>query len=198
MNYVFSLALAFIIMIWYIRPLYNFFAIRKYAIHNDSGNNILNNFKSALPSILFYTLLLALFFYPAITNELINSVQSSSIFIAEVVFIFVFTRIDKRQTKYEVSSLGVKHNWKFIKWSSKPTIKFKKSALFVLHKPRFILSDGNNKIVIPILSRNIEQFLKTYVKQNHEQGTRAMSVYKNTISYYLDNTNIVKELNKND
>ncbi|MBU1019942.1 MAG: hypothetical protein KJ847_01905 [Firmicutes bacterium] len=196
MNYLLSLAIFFIIMIWYIRPLYNFFAIRKYSLHDDGGNIVWNNFKSALPSILFYTLLLALFFYPVITNELISSVQSSSIFIAEVVFLFVLTRIDKGQTKYEVSSLGVKHHWKFIKWSSKKSIKFKKSAFFVLHKPRFIIKDEKQKIVIPILSKNIELFLKTFMKHDQEQGARAMQIYKNTISYYLNNTSIEKELNK--
>jgi hypothetical protein len=143
-------------------------------------------------------LLLGLFFYPAITNELINSVQSSTIFIAEVVFIFVFTRIDKRQTKYEVSSVGLKHYWKFIKWSSKPNIKFKKYAFLVLHKPRFILSHGTQKIVVPILSKDIESFLKAYSKFDHEQGSKAMSIYKNTIAYYVENIDIVKELNKNE
>lgn len=198
MQYVVSIFISFIILVWYIRPLYNFFVIRKYSIHNHEANSLFSKIKTGLPAILFYTLLMCLFFYPVITNELINTIQSSSIFVAEVIFIFIFTRVDKSQTKYVVSSTGVRYHWKEIKWDSKPTIKFKKSAIIVLHKPRFILSDGSKKIVIPILSKNIEVFLKAYTKHNRVQGEKANTIYLNTISYYVSNKIISKELNKND
>ena len=163
MNVVIIVFAALITLIWYIRPLYNFFARRKYMLLDSEDKSFSKKIQTSLPSILFYTIILGLMFYPVMTNNLINSVQSGSIIIAEILFIFLLTRYDKRQTKYKVSSKGLSYRGKFIDWEEKYTIKFKNNILIFLHKPRYIIKSKNRVIVVPLLSSNINNFVEIFV-----------------------------------
>jgi hypothetical protein len=183
-------------LVWYIRPLYNFFARRKYMLLDNDDNSFSKKVQTSLPSILFYSIILGLMFYPVVTNNLINSVQSGSIITAEILFIFLLTRYDKRQTKYKVSNKGLTYRGKFIDWEEKFTIKHKNNIFVFLHKPRFIIRSKKNVIVVPLLSSNINKFVETLVKKNPGKGKYAYQIYHNGLNYYVVNKKLSKELNK--
>lgn len=183
-------------MVWYIRPLYNFFAKRKYTLLNEGRQTLTKKIQSGLPAVVFYTIIIGLMLYPAITNDLINNFESGSLIVAELILIFVITRIDKRQTKYSVTELEIKYRGKVIKWDTNPTVVFKKTIFVVLHKPRFIVKHKGTKIVIPVLSRNIEKFIKNAKINNIKDVLLVESIYKNIKNYYVKNNTLEKKLNK--
>jgi hypothetical protein len=185
-----------ITLVWYIRPLYNFFARRKYMLLDNDDKSFSKRVQTSLPSILFYTIILGLMFYPVMTNNLMNSVQSGSVIIAEVLFIFILTRYDKRQTKYKVSNKGLSYRGRFINWEEKYSIKFKNNIFIFLHKPRYIIKSKRHVIVVPLLSNNINNFVETFVKKNLKKGKYVFQIYHNGLNYYVLNRKLSKELNK--
>jgi len=196
MNYIFILAASFVTLIWYVRPLYNYFAKRKYVLLDSSDNSWSKKIKSSLPSIIFYTVIFGLMFYPVIANKLLNSVQSGSILLGEIIFIFVLTRYDKRQTKYQISDKGIKYRNKFINWNSKLKIKYKSTIFFVLHKPRFIIKEDYTTITIPLLSSGINSFVEMFKAKQPQKGKLVYQIYHNGLNYYVTNNQIAKEINK--
>lgn len=185
-----------ITMAWYIRPLYNFFAKRKYILLDNKDNSLSKRIQTGLPSIAFYTVILGLMFYPVMTNNLIDSFQSGSIILGEILFIFFLTRFDKRQTKYKVSSKGIGYRGRFISWDQKYHIKFKNNIIFFLHKPRFILKSNNTTIVVPLLSLNINIFVEKILTNNPKKGKIVHQIYHNGLNYYVVNKELSKELKK--
>ena len=107
MNYVIMLSVAVVTLLWYIRPLYNFMAKRKYVLLDTKSMSIARRIQSGLPAVTFYILILAFMFYPAIANDLIETNQTGSIVLIQIVFIFFLTRYDKRQTKYKVTKRSI-------------------------------------------------------------------------------------------
>lgn len=195
MDKILIFVLSFGLVVWYIRPLYNFFAKRKYSLIGVDKQSIFKKIQSSLPAIIFYTLLLGFFLYPAFTNNLINSYESGSLVTLELIVIFVITRVDKNQAKYIVTSKSVSRGKKEIEWDSSFTIEFKHNIFLLLHKPRFILDDGNTKLVIPILSKNINQFIET-IKKNREDGYLVEAIYENIKNYYVTNKKLKTHLTK--
>jgi len=185
-----------ITLVWYIRPLYNFFARRKYMLLDNENKSINKKIQTSLPSILFYTIILGLMFYPVVTNNLINSFHSGSIIIAEILFIFLLTRYDKRQTKYEISGKGLYYRGKFINWHEKYSVKFKNNIFVFLHKPRYIIKSNKCTIVVPLLSKNINQFVDIFSEKNPKKGKYVYQIYHNGLNYYVSNKKLSKELNK--
>lgn len=196
MNVMVIIFASLVTLVWYIRPLYNFFARRKYMLLDNRDKSLSKKIQTSLPSILFYSIILGLMFYPVVTNNLINSVQSGSIIIAEILFIFILTRYDKRQTKYRVSSKGLAYRGKFIAWEEKYSIRFKNNIFVLLHKPRYIIKSKKHTIVVPLLSNNINNFVETFVKKNPQKGKYVYKIYHNELNYYVLNKKLSKELNK--
>ena len=196
MNLIIIVFAALVTLIWYIRPLYNFFARRKYMLLDNEDKSISKKVKTSLPSILFYTIILGLMFYPVVTNNLINSIQSGSIIIAEILFIFILTRYDKRQTKYKVSGKGLEYRGKFINWNERYSVKFKNNTFIFLHKPRYIIKSKKHTIVVPLLSNNINNFVEAFVHKNPKKGEYVYQIYHNGLNYYVLNKKLSKELNK--
>jgi len=196
MNLIIIVFAALVTLIWYIRPLYNFFARRKYMLLDNEDKSISKKVQTSLPSILFYTIILGLMFYPVVTNNLINSIQSGSIIIAEILFIFILTRYDKRQTKYKVSGKGLEYRGKFINWNERYSVKFKNNTFIFLHKPRYIIKSKKHTIVVPLLSNNINNFVEAFVHKNPKKGEYVYQIYHNGLNYYVLNKKLSKELNK--
>jgi hypothetical protein len=196
MNVAISIAVAFVVMIWYIRPIYNFTAKRKYILLDIDKMSFTQKVQTWLPSIMFYTLILGLMFYPAITNEVTSYITSGSILVSQVFAIFLFSRYDKWQTKYKVTTKELQFRRRVIKWDEPYTIKFKRNAFLILHKPRFILKSNDYTIVVPMLSHNIEHFITRLSFTNKKTGSYAREIYDNTRAYYVKNLDIEKELNK--
>lgn len=196
MNFLIIIFASLVTLIWYIRPLYNFFARRKYMLLDNEDKSISKKIQTSLPSILFYTIILGLMFYPVVTNNLINSIQSGSIVIAEILFIFILTRYDKRQTKYKVSGKGLEYRGRFINWNEKYNVKFKNNIFVFLHKPRYIIKSKKHVIVVPLLSSNINKFVETFVSKNPKKGEYVYQIYHNGLNYYVLNKKLSKELNK--
>ena len=196
MEFIVMIFVVLITLIWYIRPLYNFFAKRKYILLDNEDNSLAKRFQTGLPSIVFYTILLGLMFYPVVTNNLINSIQSGTILVAEILFIFLLTRFDKRQTKYKVTNKGLMYRGSFIDWSDDFSIKYKNNIFVILHKPRFIVKSKNTTIVVPLLSKNINIFVETLIGKNSEIGKYVYQIYHNGLNYYVVNKKLSKELNK--
>ncbi len=189
-------AISFVMTVWYIRPLYNYMSIRKYVLLDKDNLSMKRRLQSGLPALLFYFLVLALLFYPAITNEVIGSIETGSILAIQVAIVFVLSRYDKRQTRYKVTETSVRFRKREISFKEKYKMKFKKSFWFILHKPRFILKSENFTIVVPLLSKNITNFIIKMEETNKEKGKLARDLYKNTRSYYIDNIQVTREINK--
>lgn len=183
-------------LIWYIRPLYNFFARRKYILLDSDDNTFRKKVMTGLPAIIFYSIVLGLMFYPVVTNNLIDSIQSGSILLAQVIFIFILTRYEKRQTKYEVSGKGLAYRGRFINWNENYSVRFKNNIFLFLHKPRFILKSKKHVIVVPLLSKNINQFVELLVEKNPQKGDYVHQIYHNGLNYYVSNKKLSKELNR--
>lgn len=182
--------------IWTIRPLYNFFAKNKYILLDQNKDNMKNQIKSGLPAVAFYLLILGFVLVPAQLNDLIERGTTFSIIFLEVVLIFVLTRIDKFQTKYEVTTKGVSFRKKFIRWNERYKINYKKTWLFVLHKPRFIVKSKNDKITIPVLSKNISTFIDELYLHDKMNGDLCDEIIHNARLYYIKNPELQKRLNK--
>lgn len=196
MNYGIILVVSLIMIIWYVRPIYNFMAKRKYILLDIEKLSLSKRIQTWLPSLVFYTLVIGLMFYPAITNNVLNTVESSSIAILQVLFIFLLSRYDKWQTKYKVEDKGLRFRRKYIRWDDRYTIQFKKSIFLILHKPRFILKTSRNKIVVPMLSHNIENFITKLSYTHKDLGDNVRELYENTRAYYVENIEVEKVLNK--
>ena len=186
----------FVMMVWYIRPLYNYMSIRKYVLLDKDNLSMKRRVQSGLPALLFYLLVVGLLFYPAITNKLIGSIETGSIITLQIIVIFVLSRYDKRQTKYKVTEDSVRFRRRVIKFDEEYKMKFKKSFWFILHKPRFILKSENYVIVVPLLSKNITNFILKIEETNKEKGLLSRELYNNTRNYYIENIGITKEINK--
>lgn len=196
MNYVVSLAVAFVVLIWYIRPIYNFMAIRKYVLLNHEKLSLSKRIQSGLPAIVFYTLIFGLMFYPAYTNQLVSMFETGSVLTLQIIFIFLFTRYDKWQTKYKVTEEYLQFRKKSIKWDESYNVTFKRSALLILRKPRFIVKSKSTTIVVPMLSKNITSFIHALERSNQVQGKLAKELFTNTKNYYIGNIELAKEMNK--
>lgn len=196
MDYGILLLFAFGIMIWYIRPIYNVLAKRKYILLDTDKLSFFRKVQTWLPSLLFFSILFGLMFVPALTSKLINSYEFASIFVLQVVAIFVLTRFDKWQTRYEVTSTSLNFGYRTIRWDEPYTVTFKRTVFVLLHKPRFIIKSKKTKIVVPMLSYNFEHFARTIKSKNHQLGETIFKIFENTRAYYVDNIEIEKELNQ--
>ncbi len=196
MNYGIMLIFAFVMIVWYIRPIYNFLAKRKYLLLDLEKLSLFRRVQTWLPSLLFFLILFGLMFVPALTTKLINSYEFASIFVLQVIAIFLLTRFDKWQTKYEVTNEALTFKRRVIKWDEPYSVTFKKSVFVLLHKPRFIIESKRVKIVVPMLSHNFEKFARMIDSKNHKLGKHIFKIYENTRSYYVDNLEIGKELNQ--
>lgn len=182
--------------VWTIRPLYNFFQKNKYILLDQNKNNIVNQTKAGLPAVAFYLLILGFVLVPAQMNDLIARGTTYTIVILEVVLIFVLTRIDKFQTKYEITNQGVSFRKKFIRWNQSYSINYKKTWFVVLHKPRFIIKSDKQKITIPVLSKNISHFIDELYKHDQMNGDLCNEIVHNARLYYIKNPELQKQLNK--
>jgi hypothetical protein len=182
--------------VWTIRPLYNFFAKNKYILLDQKKYTVVNQVKAGLPAVAFYLLLLGFVLVPARVNEIINSGTTLAIVILEVILIFVLTRIDKYQTKYEVTANEITFRKKLISWKTRYTVNYKKTWFLVLHKPRFIIKSNVTKITIPVLSKNISKFVDELYKHDHMNGDLVNEIIENARLYYIKNPKLQKQLNK--
>ena len=196
MNYVAILVVASVMVIWYIRPLYNFMAKRKYRLLDLQQLSLKARILTWLPAIAFYAIILGLIILPARLTDQISNNETTSIIALEIFFIFFLTRYDKWQTKYKVEDGGVRFRRRYIKWDEQYSLQFKKSIFIVLHKPRFILKSKTTKIVVPMLSHNIEHFITRLSFTNKELGFHVRTLYENTRSYYVGNIEVERQLNK--
>ena len=196
MNYGIMLIFAFALVVWYIRPIYNFLAKRKYLLLDMEKLSLFRKVQTWLPSILFFVIVFGLMFVPALTSRLINSYEFVSIFVLQVIAIFLLTRFDKWQTKYDVTDELLTFGSRKIRWDEPYSIVFKKSVYIILHKPRFIIRSKRTKIVVPMLSPKFEKFARTIDSKNHKLGAHIFKIYENTRLYYVDNLEIEKELNQ--
>jgi len=185
-----------LVMIWMIRPLYNFFAKNKYVLLDSNDNSVKTKIKAGLPAFVFYLIIIGFMVVPAVANDLTTSTATGGVILTELIIIFGLTRYDKRLTKYKVLPEGIKYRKRFIKWNEEYNIKFKKTWLLLLHKPRYILKSSTTKIVIPMLSKNITTFIGALRNNNEREGNLANTIYQNTRLYYISNIDVAKELNK--
>jgi len=139
MNYGIMLIFAFVLLVWYIRPIYNVLAKRKYLLLDTKKLTWGRRLQTWLPSLLFFLIIFGLMFVPALTQKLINSYEFASIFVMQIIAIFLLTRFDKWQTKYKVTSTMIEFGNRKIKWDEPYSIKFKRTVFVLLHKPRFII-----------------------------------------------------------
>lgn len=190
------LATTFIMLIWYIRPLYNYMTIRKYVLLDKENFTLKRRIQSGLPALLFYVLIFGLLFYPAVTDRVTSLYATGSILVIQIIAIFVLSRYDKRQTWYKVEDEGIRFKKRYIKYDEEYNLKFKKSFLLILHKPRFIMKTEDTVIVVPLLSRRITDFILKIEETNKDKGDLARTLYNNTRAYYIDNITVTKELNK--
>lgn len=195
-RYIVILVTTFVMMVWYIRPLYNYMSIRKYVLLDKENLSMKRKLQSSLPALLFYILVLGLMFYPAITNQLINATETGSIIALEIIIIFVLTRYDKVQTRYKVTEDSVRFFRRVIKFNEPYKMKFKKSFWLILHKPRFILKSKDHTIVVPVLSKSITDFILRVEETNKEKGELCRELYNNIRNYYISNIEVTKQLNK--
>ncbi len=196
MDVVLYILIIFVLLIWWVRPIYNFAAKRKYQLLDLEKLTVMQRIQTWLPAILFYGLILSILFYPAFTNNLIGTTGAGSIFVIQVLFLFLLTRFDKRQTKYRVEEDALRYRKRTIKWDQHYRIKFKKTKYLILHKPRFIMRTEDTKITIPMLSHNIQQFIKKINETNHQVGELLHDIYENTRVYYVENVVLEKNLGK--
>lgn len=196
MNTVIYMLIVLALILWYVRPIYNFMAKRKYVLLDTENLSLSRRLQSSLPAIAFYSIIFVLMFAPAVAKDLIGATQTGSILLAQILFIFLISRYDKWQTKYKVLDEGVRFRRRFIKWDERYTVSFKKSAFLILHKPRFTLKSNTTKITIPMLSKNIEKFIARLSYKNKELGSYAKEIYDNTRAYYVKNLDIEKQLKK--
>lgn len=196
MDYLLYSIIIFILLIWWVRPIYNFSAKRKYQLLDLEKLTIAQRVQTWLPALLFYGLLVGLLFYPAITNNVIGATGTGTILVIQVLFLYIITRFDKRQTKYKIQEKGLRYRKKFIAWDKKYTVTYKASVFFILHKPRFILVSKDTKIVVPMLSHRIQQFINKVYETNHNVGEYMGLIYENARVYYVDNVELIKKLNK--
>jgi hypothetical protein len=195
MDYGIMLLFAFVLIVWYIRPIYNVLAKRKYLLLDTEKLSLFQKVQTWLPALLFFMIVFGLMFVPALTNEIINSYEFASIFVLQIIAIFALTRFDKWQTKYEVTNEALKFKYRKIKWDEPYSVEFKKTVFVLLHKPRFIIRSKRMKIVVPMLSHEFKHFAHTIHSKNNMIGEHIYKIYENTKSYYVDNIEIVKQLN---
>ena len=195
-RYVVIFITTFVMMVWYIRPMYNYMSIRKYVLLDKENLSVKRRLQSGLPALLFYILVLSLMFYPAITNQLINATETGSIIALEIIVIFVLTRYDKIQTRYKVTEDSVRFFKRVIKFEEPYKMKFKRSFWLILHKPRFILKSERYTIVVPVLSKNITDFILRVEETNKEKGELCRELYNNIRNYYIGNIDVTRKINK--
>lgn len=195
MDYGIMLIFAFVLIVWYIRPIYNVLAKRKYLLLDLESLSFFRKIQTWLPSLLFFVIVFGLMFVPALTNKLINSYEFASIFVIQVIVIFLLTRYDKWQTKYVVTNESLSFGYRKILWDEPYSVEFRKTIFVLLHKPRFIIEAKHTKIVVPMLSHEFENFAKTISSKNEKLGSHIYRIYENARAYYVDNIEIVKELN---
>ena len=195
MDFGIMLIFAFVLVVWYIRPIYNVLAKRKYLLLDTEKLSLYRKVQTWLPSLLFFLIVFGLMFVPALTTQLINSYEFASILVLQVIFIFVLTRYDKWQTKYDVTDKDLTFGYRTIKWDEPYSIEFKRTIFILLHKPRFIVQSKRTKIVVPMLSHKFEKFARTINSKNEKLGSHIFQIYQNARSYYVDNLEIIKELN---
>lgn len=196
MDYGIMLIFAGVLIVWYIRPIYNVLAKRKYLLLDTEKLSFSRRVQTWLPSLLFFVIIFGLMFVPALTTQLINRYEFASIFVLQIIFIFLLTRYDKWQTKYKVSDEMLEFGYRKIKWDEPYSIEFKKTVFVLLHKPRFIIQSKKTKIVVPMLSSEFSNFARTIRSKNENLGLHIYQIYENAKSYYVDNLEIVKELNQ--
>lgn len=195
MQYIVLIVAGFAIIVWTIRPLYNFFAKSKYVLLAEKKMSLLDRIMAGLPAFLFYVILILFVLSPAVSSELLSSIESGGVILLQLIIIFGLTRYDKRQTKYEISKVGIQYRKKQIRWDEKYDIKYKKAWFFVLHKPRFVLEYKGTKIVIPLLSENISLFVDKLLHTNHTVGQLCYDIYRHNQMYYVENRALAKQIN---
>ena len=196
MNFGITLLFAFVLIVWYIRPIYNVLAKRKYLLLDTESLSWTRKVQTWLPALLFFLIIFGLMFVPALTSEIIGKYEFASIFVLQIVFIFLLTRYDKWQTKYKVNNDMLVFKHRKILWDEPYSIQFKKTKFVLLHKPRFILQSSKTKIIVPMLSHEFENFARTIRSKNEDIGAHIFKIYENARSYHVDNLELVKELNQ--
>ena len=196
MEHLIKYTVIFVITVWTIRPLYNFFQKNKYVLLSKNKDTFKDKIRAGLPAIIFYLLIIGLIVVPAIVNKLINSTTTSSVILVQIVTIFFISRYDKRQTRYIVSTKEISFKQKVISFKEQFTISYKKTWLVVLHKPRFIISNSNSKIVVPLLSKNINSFTNELINNRPKSGELVRKIVENSRNYYVGNSEVAKALNK--
>jgi len=196
MEHLIKYTVIFVITVWTIRPLYNFFQKNKYVLLSKNKDTFKDKIRAGLPAIIFYLLIIGLIVVPAIVNKLINSTTTSSVILVQIVTIFFISRYDKRQTRYIVSTKEISFKQKVISFKEQFTISYKKTWLVVLHKPRFIISNSNSKIVVPLLSKNINSFTNELINNRPKSGELVRKIVENSRNYYVGNNEVAKALNK--
>lgn len=186
-----------LVLIWMIRPLYNFFAKNKYVLLDNDDNSFKTRIRAGLPAYIFFIIIISFMFTPVVANSLIAATASGSVILSQLIIIFIITRYDKRQTKYKVLETGITYRGRTIRWDEKYEVRFKKTWLVLLHKPRFILQSKKTKIIIPMLSKKITKFIKALEQHNQKDGKLANTLYQNTRLYYIENIGIARKINKN-
>jgi len=171
-------------------------AKRKYLLLDTKKLTWGRRLQTWLPSLLFFLIIFGLMFVPALTQKLINSYEFASIFVMQIIAIFLLTRFDKWQTKYKVTSTMIEFGNRKIKWDEPYSIKFKRTVFVLLHKPRFIITSKKTRIVVPMLSHEFEKFARTIDSQDKKIGAHIFKIYKNARAYYVDSLEVVKELNQ--
>ena len=197
MDYLIKYTAIFVITIWTIRPLYNFFQKNKYVLLSKHKDTFKDKIRAGLPAIIFYLIVIGLIVIPATVNKLINTTTTGSVILLQIITIFFISRYDKRQTRYKVSGNDVSYKRSIISFNDPFILSYKKTWLVVLHKPRFIIENKNEKIVIPILSKNINEFTKQLIIHDKSHGEYAKKIVDNSRAYYVDNLSLAKSLNKN-
>ena len=82
-----------------------------------------------------------------------------------------------------------------ILWEEPNSVEFKNTVFVILHKPRFIIQSKRTKIVVPMLSHEFTRFAETIHSKNELLGKHIYKIYENARAYYVDNIEVVKELN---
>ncbi len=195
MEILLSILAGLVIVVWTIRPLYNFFQKNKYVLLAENKNTLNNRVKSGLPAIAFLFIVLALLIVPAIMKNIVDGTTTGSVIVLEIIIIYILTRVDKRQTKYKVKSLGLEFKKRFISWDEM-SVRYKKTWLIILYKPRFIVRSNNTKIIVPLLSRQINEFSKEVLEHNKSVGLLVKSIINNGRDYYVTNKELAKKLDK--
>jgi len=171
-------------------------AKRKYLLLDQEKMSLSRRIQTGLPALAFYALVFGLILSPALITKVVGATETGGILLLQVLLIFLLSRFDKWQTKYVINDDSIVFKKRVIKWDEKYTVQFKKSIFLILHKPRFILKSKSTRIVVPMLSKNIERFIARLSYTNKDLGAITREIYDNTHAYYVKNIDVEKQLNK--